>query len=122
MPLPRRRSKRKQEVLDRLPLIHAAWPFPDPPNTGCYVSRGLMDGSTVIESVVHDHEGDWSVLDHTEPVEDNLMFVCLEDVIRRHPVVGAVGKLPVGWRADMDFDVPEWEASPLDFEVDDLQE
>lgn len=118
MPSPSKRSKRKQEVLERLSVVHGRWPFPDPPNTGCYVSCGLMDGSTAVESVVHDHDGDWSVLDGTDPVADNLMFVCLEDVVRRHPVVGAVGKLPVGWRADMDFEVPEWEASPLGFDTD----
>jgi len=77
-----------------------------------------MDGSTVVESVVHDHDGDWQVLDATDPVADNLMLVCLEDVVRQHPVVGAVGKLPVGWRADMDFDVPEWEVSLLEFDAD----
>ena len=94
------------------PIIHLPWPFPDPPDTGSYVSRGLMDGSTVIESVLHDHEGDWQVLDGTDPVERNLMLVCLEDVVRRHPVVGALCKLPVGWRADMNSDVQEWEVSP----------
>jgi len=119
MPLPRRRWKRKQEALDRLPVIDAAWPFSDPPTTGCYVSRGLMDGSTVVKSVVHDHDGDWSVLDATDPVADNVMLVCLEDVVRQHPVVGALGQLPTGWRADMDFDVPEWEASSLEFDADD---
>lgn len=61
-----------------------------------------MDGSTAVVSVVHDHDGDWSVLDGTDPVADNLMFVCRKIVVRRHPVVGAVGELPVGWRADMD--------------------
>jgi hypothetical protein len=36
--------------------------------------------------------------------------------------VGAVGKLPVGWRADMDFNVPEWEASPLEFDADEADD
>jgi hypothetical protein len=110
--------KRRQEVLASLPVIQGRWPFTDPPDTGCYVSRGLMDGSTVVESVVHDHDGDWQVLDDTDPIEDNVMFVCLDDVVRRHPVVGVVGNLPVGWRADMDFDVPEWVAAPFERDED----
>lgn len=120
MPDSRRKLKQKQQVLDRLTVVHAAWPFSDPPDTGCYVSRGLMDGSTVVEAVVHDHHGDWQILDGSDPNgEDAVMLVCLEDVVRRHPVVGALGELDVGWQAEMDFDVPEWEASPLLPEADD---
>ena len=32
---PSKRSKRKQEVLERLSVVYGRWPFPDPPNTGC---------------------------------------------------------------------------------------
>jgi hypothetical protein len=73
-----------------------------------------MLGDSAVESVLHEHDGDWVFLDESEPVAKNLVYVCLADVARRHPVVGAVGSLPVGWRADMDFDVPEWVVSPLE--------
>jgi hypothetical protein len=104
----------RKAALDRLVVEHSAWPFSDPPDTECYVSRGLMDGTTVVETVVHDHDGDWQVLDETEPTEENILLVCLEDVVRRHPVVGALAEMPPGFRADMDFDVSEWLASPLE--------
>ena len=108
--------KRRQDVLASLAVIRGRWPFADPPDTGCYVSRGLVDGSTVIEAVVHDHDGDWQFLDETDPEEGDVMFVCLDDVA--HPVVGVVGKLPVGWRSEMDFDVPEWVAAPFEADED----
>jgi hypothetical protein len=41
-----------------------------------------VDGSTVIEAVVHDHDGDWQFLDHTDPEEGEVLFVCLDDVAR----------------------------------------
>lgn len=73
-----------------------------------------MDGSTVVETVVHDHDGDWQVLDETDPTEEDILLVCLADVVRRHPVVGALAELPLAFRADLDVDVPEWVAQPLD--------
>ena len=106
----------RQAVLDGLAVELASWPFSDAPDTECYVSRGLMDGSTVVETVIHDFHGDWQVLDETDPTEENILLVCLAEVVRRHPAVGALAELPHGFRADMDFDLPEWVAQPLQAE------
>ena len=115
----RRRGKAAQRKRDALALdtVMVQWPFADPPDTRCYITYRLMAAESVPETVIHGHDGTWEVLDDTDDLTaETLTVVCLADAVRQHPVIGALAKLPVGWRADMDFDVPEWVVSPADFE------
>ncbi len=119
----RRRDKaaqRKRDALQPLDTVTVQWPFADPPDTRCYITHRLLAAESVPETVIHGHDGTWEVLDDTEDLTpDTVTVVCLADAVSQHPVIGALAKLPVGWRADMDFDVPEWVVAPADFDEDD---
>lgn len=74
------------------------WPMLDPPNTGVFVARALLNGTEPLLGARHDEDGDWLFWGREEPTEDNaedlLVLVHLAHLVDRFPEVAALAGLP----------------------------
>ena len=74
------------------------WPFEDDPNDAVITVRQVVDGGAPILHVSHDPD-DWQFLPGGEVVEEDVMFVSLEEIIELDDTIGALADLPIGWEA-----------------------
>jgi hypothetical protein len=99
-----------------------ARPFDEAADLGVFVSTDVADGSRVA-LIYHDHEGDWVFLTGDEALDefdeisaDDLMLVCLHDVVTSHPEIHACADLPIGYLAEYSADDQRWIRESLESE------
>lgn len=86
-----------------------AWLFPDPPNTACFTTRHVLNGSPILR-VYHDYDGDWQF--HGDPSQsdndEDAKLVCLFEVVGSDASLAELYDLPYGWRAERTLTVSQW--------------
>lgn len=89
--------------------MNTDWKFHDDPNTACFTTTFVLDGSP-IQRVYHDYEGDWQFHGSSDqPTADfDAKLVCLADMIRRDTSLNELHDLPYGWRAERSAPTDEW--------------
>lgn len=86
-----------------------AWKFPDAPNTACYATTDILNGSPV-KHVYHDYDGDWQFHGAShEETASSLKMVCLAEMINHHDLLTDLHDLPYGWRAQWNEGARHWD-------------
>lgn len=75
------------------------WPFECSEETGCLVTRQVMEQGFPILAILHDDEGTWQVLCETTENPDDGLIVCLGCLYTRFPLIGAYASLKPGFEA-----------------------
>jgi hypothetical protein len=88
------------------------WKFDDKPNTACYTTTFVLDGSPILR-VYHDYDGDWQFHGASDQpaTESVAKLVCLADMIRRDDLLNELYDLPYGWRAERATPSSKWKRS-----------
>ncbi|MDP9432067.1 MAG: hypothetical protein M3P91_04990 [Actinomycetota bacterium] len=102
-------SKPPTPPLPDIPLASLAWPVPQGPRTGVYVSRPLWSGREPLRHVLHDADGDWQFLCGTTVSPQDVLVVPLEEVLARYPQAAGLHDLPVGTAASYDEATRQWQ-------------
>lgn len=93
------------------------WKFYDAPNTACYTTADILNGSP-IRHVYHDYDGDWQfhgALSQTtsetasEKAADIPKIAALAEIIKFDGSLAALHDLPYGWRADWNERTGNWD-------------
>lgn len=99
------------------------FPFADdkfPPNLGAVVQRTVADGSMPALTVVHDTDGDWSVLDGVN--DPNLPDACgvhaIARIAEKDPSIAETATLAPGFAAYRDSPDEPWIIEPFEYEDD----
>lgn len=87
----------------------AKWPFKDPPNTACFATSHVLDGSPILR-VYHDFDGDWQFHGDEAQVcdEASARVVALSSMLDLDNTLGALHDLPYGWLAHRSGPGAEW--------------
>lgn len=72
-----------------------AWPFPDPPDLGVFITQDLLDGAD-LRLVEHDLDGDWAFSGGESFEEDRTHLVHLSWVASHFDVAREAADLPPG--------------------------
>lgn len=90
-----------EETDDDGHAVPADWDLPQDPHLGVLVSGPVDSRALPALLLVHDHDGDWQVLDGvTEPDVETAKVVCLHHVVEQDPTLREVLRtLPVGHEA-----------------------
>ena len=75
------------------------WPFECPEETGCLVTRQVMEQGFPILAILHDDSGTWQVLCETTENPDDGMIVCLGCLYAKFPLIGTHASLKPGFEA-----------------------
>lgn len=87
------------------------WNFQDAPNTACYTTTDVLNGSPVT-CVYHDFDGDWQFhAASNETTPSSIKIVCLSDMISSQASLAELYDLPYGWQADWNDRADKWEYS-----------
>ena len=74
-----------------------AWLFHDPPNTACFTTGHVLNGSPILR-VYHDYDGDWQF--HGAPSQsandEDAKLVCLSEVVGSDASLAELYDLPYG--------------------------
>jgi len=86
-----------------------AWKFPDEPNTTCFTTEHVLNGSPILR-VYHDYDGDWQFHgDSSQSCDDNdAKLVCLSEIVGRDASLEELHDLPYGWRAERALESSQW--------------
>lgn len=89
--------------------MDADWKFDDDPNTTCFTTTFVLDGSP-IQRVYHDYDGDWQFHGSPDQPATNavIKLVCLAEMIRIDPSLNQLHDLPFGWRAERTTSTGQW--------------
>ena len=76
------------------------WKFRDAPNTACFTTTFVLDGSPILR-VYHDFDGDWQFHGASDqPSSPSVIkLVCLEDIVELDSSLNELIDLPYGWGA-----------------------
>lgn len=102
-----------QKLLDRDP--HFA--FYSPTNLVSFCSRGVFEKNLSIYDVVHQANGEWQFISNEPCTPENIMLVCLEEVVKQDPTINELYDLPYGKRAWREKVGGKWTIE--DYEEDD---
>lgn len=85
------------------------WKFDDPPNTACFTTSFVLQGSPILR-VFHDYDGDWQFHGHADqPADDStVQVVALEQVVQLDASVRTLHDLPYGWAAERQSPDHDW--------------
>ena len=88
------------------------WKFYDPPNTACFTTTFVLDGSPILR-VYHDYDGDWQFHGSNDhPATDSVCkLVCLGDIIKLDASIIQLNDLPCGWQAERQQKSSSWRRS-----------
>jgi len=80
--------------------MKSAWQFDDAPNTACFTTSFVLDGSPILR-VYHDFEGEWQFhgADDQPATEEVARLVSLGCMIAQDDSLVQLHDLPYGWRA-----------------------
>lgn len=100
-----------EEAKDDGHEVPADWDLPQDPHLGVIVSGPVDTGDLPVLLVVHEHDGDWQVLDGvTEPDVETAKVLCLLHVVEQDPTLREVLRtLPVGHEASRDAVEGQWQ-------------
>jgi hypothetical protein len=109
---PRRAGPEKAEGDDH--PFPAGWDLPQDPHLGVIVSGPVDSRDLPVLLVVHDHDGDWQVLDGvTDPDVETAKVVCLHHVVEQDPTLSEVLRtLPAGHEAFRHAVDGQWQYEP----------
>lgn len=83
------------------------WKFSDPPHTGVYTTKRIMDGEDPITYVCHDEEdGAWQFHGPSESSPESATLLCFHHIVDKDPTIGDLVDLPKGWCA--------WRSTPAE--------
>ena len=86
-----------------------AWLFHDAPNTACFTTGHVLDGSPILR-VYHDYDGDWQF--HGDPSQsaddEDAKLVCLAEIVSLDASLAELHDLPYGWRAERTSVSRQW--------------
>lgn len=88
-------------------LIDEPWRFADTPDTACFTSDHVLEGSP-ITFVSHDFEGDWQFHGDQSPDQVKLQVVCLSCIMERDESIEELRDLPCGWAAERKSSKHKW--------------
>ena len=78
-----------------------AWPFPDPPHTGVYLSKTVHEGTEPITYVSNDIEDNtWQFLGDSMADGGGPVLSCFHHPIDNDPSLKELADLPLGWWAE----------------------
>ncbi len=81
-------------------MPESEWPFADPPDTACFTTTHVLDGSHEIHHVTHHAEdGAWNFLPPLIWEDSTMRVVGLSTIAELDETVLEVADLPFGWRA-----------------------
>ncbi|HZP05225.1 MAG TPA: DUF4262 domain-containing protein [Terracidiphilus sp.] len=84
------------------------WRFPDPPHTGVYLSKAVLEGKEAITYVSHDaDDGAWQFLGDSM-TESGGALSCFHHPIDSDPSLKELADLPLGWWAERDALGDSW--------------
>lgn len=85
------------------------WPFTDDPNTACFTTTGVLNGSPILR-VCHDYDADWQFHGDAPLSPDELepKLVSLGHLFERDPTIATLHDLPYGWRAERETVTSQW--------------
>ena len=98
--------KSYHKLLDRDP----EFAFYEPKNLGTFVTKGVLDGKTIID-VHHEEDGSWQFLADEPRTTEYIALVCLEEVVKIDPTVNNLFHLGFGQSASRKTKRSEWEIS-----------
>ena len=99
---------------------NADFKFMEAKNLGVYTTKQWLKQQAPILRVLHDHDGDWQFhTDETEPQNDDIALVCLEDMIAADKSLNEIFNLDYGEGAKREFVGGEWTRFELDKKDDD---
>lgn len=103
-----------EEAEDQAHAVPSDWDLPQDPHLGVIVSGPVDSRDLPVLVVVHDHEGDWQVLDGVaEPDIETAKVVCLHHIVEQDPTLREVLRtLPVGHEAFRDAVDDQWQYEP----------
>ncbi|WP_254514016.1 DUF2314 domain-containing protein [Anatilimnocola floriformis] len=80
--------------------MNQAWPFHDEPNTACFTTTFVLEGSPILR-VYHDFDGGWQFHgDDDQPATAEVArVVSLASMVTRDAALAQLRDLPYGWRA-----------------------
>ena len=89
--------------------MNTDWKFDDEPNTACYTTTFVLDGSPILR-VYHDYDGDWQFHGASDQSASKSIakLICLEDMIHRDDSLNELHDLPYGWRAERETQSAKW--------------
>ena len=87
------------------------WRFDDPPNTICYTTCFVIEGSCIVR-VTRDIEGDWQVHDarscNGEANEDDFRIVALSEIVALDSSIEELASMKLGWSASRKSNADAW--------------
>ncbi|HXX43102.1 MAG TPA: DUF4262 domain-containing protein [Candidatus Acidoferrales bacterium] len=76
------------------------WKFQEPPHTGVFTTKPVMNGDEPVLMVCHDIEdGAWQFIGTSDGTPENMTYVCLHHVLDLDPTIVELADLPVSWIA-----------------------
>ena len=93
-----------------------AWPFPCPPDSPAFTSRGVADGSDWVQLVSRDaDDGAWQFHPQGPRVSyDEMTVLHLRCVVTLDRTLATLADLPRGWRASRVSPAAAWARFRLD--------
>ena len=88
-------------------LVDEPWRFADSPDTACFTSDHVLEGSP-ITFVSHDFEGDWQFHGDQSPDRVNPQVVCLSCIMEMDVSIEELRDLPCGWAAERKSPKHKW--------------
>ncbi|MGK5003870.1 hypothetical protein [Janthinobacterium sp. LB2P70] len=86
-----------------------AWKFRDAPNTACYTTTDVLNGSPV-KHVYHDYDGDWQFHGASDVTTvSSFQIACLAEIIKYNDLLTVLHDLPYGWRAEWNERTRNWD-------------
>ena len=94
--------------------VPEGWDLPQDPHLGVFTTTYVTEGALPALYVVHDHDGEWQVLDGVhEPVLDVVHRTCLHHLISAdESLVEILRSLPVGHEAERASSSAAWVTQP----------
>jgi hypothetical protein len=76
------------------------WKFSNPPHTGVFTTKSIMNDEEPIVYVSHDTEdGAWQFHGPSESTRESISYVCFHHIVDKDPSINELHDLPTGWCA-----------------------
>jgi hypothetical protein len=76
------------------------WKFSDPPHTGVFTTKRIMNNEEPVVYVSHDPEdGAWQFHGTSESTKESISYVCLHHIVDKDSSINELHDLPIGWCA-----------------------
>jgi hypothetical protein len=90
------------------------WKFQDPPHTGVYTTKRIMNEEEPILYVSHDEDGAWQFHGASESKAESAGVTCFHHLVDSDPSLGQLHDLPTGWCAWRDSPEGPWTLEETD--------